>query len=157
MTKKELSSRMTETIRHCCDYVSNEGIKLEPVNNWFGTPVNVWQYAATSEMNMERQLRDLKGEERKTTFMSDLSIGEWYGMRGVLDTVKDAVTSWKDDETYMAEFILCLNLKLLEHHARGNVSWVRLYVYLFEDIRDLIYDYYEGDEKKTGYLYSYLD
>lgn len=157
MTKKEFTSRLTDIICHCGDYVSNEGIKLEPVNNWFGTPVNVWQYAATSEMNMERQLSELKGENRKTTFMSDLSIGEWYGMRGVLDTVKNAVSSWKDDEEYMAEFILCLNWKSWEHHARGNMSWVRLYVYLFEDIRDLIYDYYSKDEKKTGYLYDYID
>lgn len=155
MTKKEFKSRLINIIYNIVDEV--EGLKLESVNDWFGTPVDVWQYAATSEANMERQLRDLKGGERKTTFMSDLSIGEWYGMRGVLDTVKNAVSSWKDDETYMAEFILCLNWKSWEHAARNKDSWTQLYTCLFEDIRDLMYDYYSGDEKKTGYLYRYLN
>lgn len=156
MTKKEFKARLLEIIRHAGDYVANEGLELEPVNNWFGIPVNVFQYSATSERCMEMQLSEL-GKERLTTFMSDLSIGEWYGLSGVLDTIKNAVTSWKDDETYMAEFVLCVNWKSWEHDARKNPNWVKLWSFLYEQIRDLMYDYYEEDENKTAYLWDYLD
>lgn len=89
--------------------------------------------------------------------MSDLSTGEWFGFNGVLDTVKNALTSWKDDEEYMAEFVLCCSWKAWEHGARKNTQWVRAYSFLYDNIRDLMYDYYAEDEEKTAYMYEYLD
>ena len=100
MKKSEFKNRLDEIISTAKEQFICT--KFEAVNNWMGTPVNVFQYSATSERCMERNLSEC-GKERKTTFMSDLSIGEWYGLNGVLDTVKNAVSSWKDDEKYMAE------------------------------------------------------
>ena len=154
MEKKEFASRLREIISTAKENFS--GAKFEAVNNWMGTPVNLFQYAATSERCMERNLAEC-GKKRKTTFMSDLSTGEWFGFNGVLDTVKNAVSSWKDDEEYMAEFVLCTNWKAWEHDARKNTQWVRAYSFLYDNIRDLMYDYYAEDEEKTAYMYEYLD
>lgn len=155
MEKSEFKIRLNEIVTATNNAFN--GVVFESVANWFGTPVNAFQYAATSERCMERQLEDLKGDERKTTFMSDLSLGEWCGMKGALDTVKNAVSSWKDDEVYMAEFVLCVNWKAWEHDARGNSNWVRFWSFVFEHVRDLMYDYYSGDDEKTRYLWEYLD
>ena len=134
------------------------GKELEPVNVWVDrTFGDAFSYAAASEYCMERQLEAFGKGERKTTFMSDLSLGEWFGLNGMLDTFKNAVSSWKDDEEYMAEFILCVNWKAWEHAARKNHTWGQIYSGLYYAIKDLMFRYYEGDEKKTNYLWSYLD
>lgn len=154
MEKKEFTSRLREIISTAKGQFIDT--KFEAVNSWFGTPVNVFQYAATSERCMERNLAE-SGKERKTTFMNDLSIGEWYGLNGVLDTVKNVMSSWKDDEKYMAEFVLCCNWKAWEHDARKNANWVHFWSFVYEHVRDLMYDYYAEDEEKTAYMYKYLD
>lgn len=154
MEKSEFTRRLNKIITATKNAFN--GVSFESVGDWFGTPVNVFQYAATSEYNMERQLSEC-GKERKTTFMGDLSRGEWFGMKGALETVKNAVSSWKDDEVFMAEFILCTNWKAWEHDARGNTNWVKFWSFVFEHVRDLMYDYYSGDDEKTRYLWEYLD
>lgn len=107
---------------------------------------------------MEKQLAELKGCERKYTFMHDFSIGEWCeSWRGLLDTLRRCLVEYCDNEKAASELVLCVNLKAWEHHARGNANWARLYSLLYEDIRDLMYDYYEGDEEKTSYMWRYLD
>jgi len=156
MNKKEFNSRVVSVTTDAMTAIS--GKSLESTHNWFGTPVtNVFIYGAISERNMERQLMELKGCKRKTTFMSDLSVAEWCGWRSLLYTIKNVMKSWKDDETYIAEFVLCVNWKAWEHSARGNDVWAAFYSALYEGVRDLMYDYYEGDDKKTSYLFEYLD
>lgn len=154
MGKKEFASRLCEIISTAKQEFI--GTKFEAVNNWMGIPVNVFQYAATSERCMERNLSEC-GKERKTTFMSDLSIGEWCGLHGVLDTIKNAMLSWKDDEEYMSEFVLCCNWKAWEHNARKNVNWAKFWSFIYGQVRDPMYDYYAEDEEKTAYMYEYLD
>lgn len=128
MKKKEFASRLRSVIAAANERFSNT--KFEAVNNWMGIPINMFQYGATSERCMENNLAQC-GKERKTTFMSDLSTGEWFGLRGVLDTIKNAMSSWKDDEEYMAEFVLCCNWKAWEHDARKKCQLGKvLVVYL---------------------------
>ena len=148
---KRVNSLISETMTECA------GIQLTGANMWMGQRIPTpFHYGAISEHYMEKQLQE-NGKERKTTFMSDLSVGEWYGSRGLFDTIKNATKSWKDDEIFMAEFVFCINWKAWEHDARGNTGWCRLYSVLYEKIRDLVYDYYEGNDEKTAYLYEYLD
>lgn len=156
MEKKEFNSRLRDVITKTENAFN--GVKFESVASWMGQPVpNVFTYAAISERCMERQLNELKGMERQTTFMADLSIGEWCGVSSVLDTIKRAVSEWKDNVEYMAEFVLCVNWKAWEHAARENENWVKFWSFAFEQVRDLMYDYYADDDEKTRYLWEYLD
>lgn len=156
MTTNEFQSEVNKIIRLMNEQFN--GTKMEAVNTWCGQPLrNVFQYAATSEACMENNLAQV-GKERHTTFMSDISIGEWCdGIHGVLDTIKRAMNEWHDNEEYMAEFILCVNWKAWEHHGRKNPEWTKFYSCLYDNVRDLMYDYYADDEEKTSYLYEYLD
>ena len=157
MTKKDFEKRIKSIFSQVLAEMN--GAEMESVSMWCGTRIgNVFQYGAVSERSMERQLMDLKGCERKTTFMSDLSIGEWCSSwRGVFDTIHRSMVSWKDNVEMMSEFVLCVNWKAWEHSARGNANWTKLYSLLYEGVRDLMYDYYEGDSQKTSYMWSYLD
>ena len=158
MEKKEFDYRLSEIVRHLQeDAIENES-RFENVRTWLGKPMpNAIVYGAQSEYKMECQLMELKGEERKTTFMSDLSIAEWFGVSSVIDTMHSAIKNWVDDVEYIAEFILCVNWKAWEHDARDNRQWALFYSCAYECIVDLIYDYFEGDETKTNYLWQYFD
>lgn len=157
MNKSEFCKRIDEILLTVGREMN--GIKLEPVNMWNVQEVpNVFAYAATCEHCVERQLEDLKGCERKTTFTADLSIGEWVsGWSGVFDTLRRCMVEWRDNVEFMSEFVLCVNWKAWEHHARQNFMWAKFYSLLYEGVRDLMYDYYEGDEDKTSYMWHYLD
>lgn len=156
MTKKEFKSALLNIFAQVLTELN--GTKLERVNNWNGEiiPAPII-YGAISERCMERQLKELSGRKRLTTFMSDLSVGEWFGLASFLDTIKNAMVSWKDDEKYMAEFVLCVNWKAWEHDARENYGWSALYSRLYDGIRDLMFEYYENEPDKSSYLWQYLD
>ena len=135
------------------------GATLESVTMWQGHRIsNVFAYGAISERCMEKQLEELKGCKRHWTFMSDFSIGEWCeGYKGLFDTISRCMLSYRDNVEAMSEFVLSVNWKSWEHYARGNNQWAKMYSLLYEGVRDLMYDYYEGDEEKTSYMWSYLD
>lgn len=157
MTRKDFVSRIESIFGTVTKEM--DGQKFESVSTWQGKRIaNVFAYAATSEKCMEHNLEEICGRERKTTFMSDLSIGEWSeSWRGVFDTTRSALLEWRDNVEYIAEFVLCVNWKAWEHHARGNESWTKFYSLLYDGVRDLMFDYYEGDEEKASYLFEYLD
>lgn len=157
MTKKEFCKRIDEIFVTVGREMN--GVKLESVSMWNGRRVpSVFAYAAACERGMEVNLDAIKGCKRRTTFTADLSIGEWCdGWRGVFDTVRRAMTEWRDNVEYMSEFVLCVNWKSWEHFGRENHMWAKFYGLLYEGVRDLMYDYYEGDDEKTSYMWRYLD
>ena len=158
MKAKELERRVKGAIKAVKENIN--GYDAEPVNIWCGRKLSSAQfYGAVSMKTMEDNLADLgNGHKRITTFMSDLSVAEWCGgYDAVLDTTKRVINEWKDNVEYMSEFVLCTNWKAWEHDARSNYNWARFYSILFECVRDLMYDYYEGDEEKVGYMWRYLD
>ena len=150
MNKQDFNRRVVDIINGAKSFT-----ELENTRDWFGQPINMFLYAAICEKCQEDNM--FKGK-RETTFMADFSCAEYgFGLSGVLDTFKNAAKSWRDDERYMAEMILVMNFKSWEHYERKHTNWSRLYTYLYECLRDLVYDYYENDEKKTSYVWSYLD
>jgi hypothetical protein len=132
---------------------------LEDVRMWLGVRMqNCFAYGMQSEACMERQLHDMTGRERQTTFMSDMSVAEWVGgLQGLLDTIRDILHAWINNEVYIAEFILCVNWKSWEHYARGNDNWAKVYSTLYHELYAIIMDYHEGDSEKTEYIWEYLD
>ena len=154
MAKKDFDKRLKELDK----FMTVNDSPMEHVNKWHSqTLPNVFAYGATSEHCMEMQLAEV-GKERITTFMSDLSIAEWCeSKKGVISTCKNVLKEWRDDEKYMSEFVLCVNWKAWEHDARKNYQWSKFYSLLYDWVRDYVYDYYEGDGKKTAYVWEYLD
>lgn len=133
---------------------------MERVNTWCGQKVsNVFAYAATSEKNMELNMETI-GKNRETTYMFDLAIAEWVeGRNGVLETVIDALKehATDSDTTYTQELSISIYFKGMEHYARKNIEWAKFYFELFDDVRYLMYDYYEGDKERSYAYWKYLD
>lgn len=117
---------------------------------------NVFVYGAMNEKYFENVAADM-GYTRKTTFFSDLSIAEWYGLDAIKETFNDVMKSWINDPKYIAEFALSLNWKSWQHHAYKNDEATQLYIQLYYDAEEKIYKHFSGNEEATSYIFSILD
>lgn len=91
----------------------------------------------------------------KTTFWSDFSIADKFGIEGIKDTFKRAFEEWKNNYIYLTELVLVLNWKLWEHYENGNDSIARVYNDLWEQAQSYGYDNLEGEE--LSYFIRTLD
>lgn len=127
--------------------------------------MNVFQYAATAEANFERMYQEI-GHERITTFYSDLSIGEWYGRKGINDTYRLVMKSWIDNIEFITEFCICLNWKAWQWASEWNplnfseesrYILVELYSNLHNKCKNAILKHYKKDEKALNYFLKMID
>lgn len=114
--------------------------------------INVFQYAANCEVMFESFLNSV-GKERKTTFFSDLSIAELYGETAVLRTYKDVMKEWKDDITYMCEWVISLNQKSWQHY-KSNPQLAKLYNSLWQKTDAFCCEHFKDEELKQYYEYT---
>ena len=93
---------------------------------------------------------NLAGYESITTFWSDFTIADAFGVDAVEDTFNRAFAEWKSDYKYLTELVLVLNHKMWEHQDEN------------EDLGDLYYslwfeaDSYASDNLKDDELAYYL-
>jgi hypothetical protein len=76
--------------------------------------MDIFEYAAKNEICFE-QFMESVGKTRKTTFFSDLSIAEVYGVNNIKDTYKRVMKSWGKNLEYMCEWVISLNQKIWQH------------------------------------------
>lgn len=155
MNKKEFERQLRTISQFAAEFA--ESNKAEAVNIINGrTLPDPLTYGIVCMSIMERNLADV-GKERMTTYMSDLSIAEWYGFGAVVDTIEKAIKQQANDVEYMAELVLCVNWKSWEHFSRGNNTWSKFYSVLYEMTYDLVLSYYKKDKEAMHYLFDYLD
>ena len=63
----------------------------------------------------------------KTTFWSDFSIADVFGVSAVEDTFNRAFEEWKTDHVYLTELVLVTNWKLWQHYNSGNMRLAKVY------------------------------
>lgn len=159
MTKKEFNQKVSEM----CDFVKAheyENMRDELVQRNIRDP---FTYGAWCEHNFEMNLRE--DYNRKTTYTSDFSIAEWYvpieGMSAIVNTLRNALTNWRDNIEFFAEIIIVLNMKAWEHSARSNRQYAEMYSELYLDAKCLYFDWFDSDNKKHDkameYYYDYVD
>lgn len=118
---------------------------------------DVFRYAVWCEHNFEINLKDNTGKERKYTFFSDISIGECYGICGVVDTIKGCFKCGYSEEA-IAELLISINYKAWEMQARHFPAWAEFYSNVYNALYSLVMDYYEEhDQKAADYVANYLD
>ena len=163
MTKKDFNQKVREMCAyintHKCDDMREQ---LKPFVQKYCLQA-VFAYAYWCEYNFERNLRE--DYKRKTTYTADFSIAEWCvpveGMSAIADTLRNALTNWRDDIKFFAEIVIVLNLKAHEHAARGNWEYSEMYSELYIDAKCLYFDWFDKDNKQHGeamdYYYNYVD
>lgn len=115
---------------------------------------NALQYGACEEQIIENIFAEV-GYTRKSTFFSDLSIAEWYGVKEVEDTIRRVVKNWFEDTEMFTEFVMCINHKSWEHYQRQNAELAQLYSEKFYELKDLVYE--KWDREALDYFYKTTD
>lgn len=106
--------------------------------------MNVIEYAHRNEVMFENQCNEI-GYKRQTSFYSDLSIAEFYGIDAVKETYNNIVKHWSNDVVYFSEFVLCLNWKIHQHYQK-NPALARAYNNLWVEADKLAYNTYKGED-----------
>ena len=60
------------------------------------------------------------GQETKTTFWSDFSIADVFGINAIKDAYNRAFEEWKDDYVYLTELAIVLNLKVWDWYDKND-------------------------------------
>lgn len=159
MKKSDFNARVKEI----CDFIKGheyDNMRDELIQRNIRNP---FVYGMWCEKNFEANLRE--DYKRKTTYTSDFSIAEWCvpvdGMNAIADTLRNALTNWRDSVEWFTEIMLVVNMKSWEHAARHNNNYGRMYSDLYYMVRDLYFDWFDESHPKhaeaIAYYYDYVD
>ena len=107
---------------------------------------NLLQRAAAEEAAWRQFVKE-NGYESFTTFWSDFTIADAYGVGGVIDTYNRAFEGWKDDCKYLTELIMVLNHKIWHHYGK-NEELAKLYDTLWKRADAWAVENLKGDDLK---------
>lgn len=93
--------------------------------------------------------------EFSTTFWSDFSIADAFGISAIKDTYKRAFNEWKDQYKYLTDLVMVLNHKCWYWFEHGNQEYSQLYSDLFYEAQDYGYEHLKGEE--LTYFWKTLD
>lgn len=71
-------------------------------------------------MTWEQWMESELGYKCKTTFWSDFSIADLFGIENVKETFKIAFEEWKTNYEFLTELVIVLNHKISFHYKRNN-------------------------------------
>lgn len=116
--------------------------------------MNIFQKAAIAQANFNAATAE-NGYKSFTTFYSDLTIADCFGIEAIKDTYNRVVRDWFDNTEYFTEFVMSLNYKCWEMYDKGNEALSRLYGDLFQQAQDKVYD--EWDKEAADYYWRTTD
>ena len=111
-------------------------------------------YAKNCELWWLNFLNDITDYKPKTTFFSDLSIAEYFGINAIKDTYNKVLKEWKNNIEYFTEFTMCLNHKSWQFSGK-NDELCDLYVKLYYNALDFADNNFNNEE--LSYFYRILD
>ena len=94
---------------------------------------------------LEWKLAEAIGYTPITTFWTDFSIADVYGLDGIQDTYNRAFNEWKGDYKYLTELVMVLNHKIWEW-CNLDDKRARLYDKLWRETADYALDNLKGEE-----------
>lgn len=91
------------------------------------------------------RIEELTGYKPQTTFYTDFSIADKFGVKAIKDTYSNAFNSWKDNVVYVTELCMVLNWKL---HRWYNVKdeYAKVYNDLYLKLDEWCMENLKGDD-----------
>ena len=87
------------------------------------------------------------GYELKTTFWSDFSIADAFGIDAIKDTFNRAFNEWKNNVEYVTELAMVMSWKSC-HYYDKNVQYMNLYSELYHKVDGWCMDNLKGNDLK---------
>ena len=88
---------------------------------------------------------NINGYETITSFWSDFTIADRFGVNAIKDTYKRAFNEWKDNYKYLTELVMVLNWKIWQFHEKNN-QYTEVYNKLWEEADAYACNNLKGDE-----------
>ena len=83
--------------------------------------------------------------ETITSFWSDFTIADRFGVSAIKDTYKRAFNEWKDNYKYLTELVMVLNWKIWQFYEKNN-QYAEVYNKLWEEADEYACNNLKGDE-----------
>jgi len=99
-------------------------------------------------------IEKMTGYKPLTTFWSDFSMAEQFGIEAVKGTFKRAFEEWKGDYKFLTELVMVLNHKIWQWYEK-NDELARVYNALWEEADNYGCENLKGEE--LDYFYKTLD
>lgn len=96
----------------------------------------------------------MNGYEMTTTFWTDFSIADAFGINAIKDTYKRAFKEWKSNYIYLTELVIVLNLKIWEWYEKDE-GRARVYNELWEKADLYACEHLKGEE--LSFFYNTTD
>ena len=96
------------------------------------------------------KMAEMIGYTPITTFWTDFSIADVYGVSGIQDTFDRAFEHWKGDYKYLTELVMVLNHKIWEWYDLDEER-AELYDKLWRQAADYATKNLKGDELRYYY------
>ena len=88
---------------------------------------------------------NINGYETITSFWSDFTIADRFGVSAIKDTYKRAFNEWKDNYKYLTELVMVLNWKIWQFYEKNN-QYAEVYNKLWEEADEYACNNLKGDE-----------
>lgn len=88
---------------------------------------------------------NINGYETITSFWSDFTIADRFGVSAIKDTYKRAFNEWKDNYKYLTELVMVLNWKIWQFYEKNN-QYTEVYNKLWEEADAYACNNLKGDE-----------
>ena len=86
--------------------------------------------------------------EFKTTFWSDFTIADKFGVDAIKNTYARAFKEWKDNIEYITELSIVLNWKSWEHYDEKNEILSKLYIDIWNELDSYLLDTLKDNDLK---------
>lgn len=91
------------------------------------------------------------GYEMTTTFWSDFTIADMFGINAIKDTYKRAFKEWKENYVYLTELVIVLNYKIWQFYEKGDTEYEAVYKDLWEETYEYAWTHLKDDELRFFY------
>ncbi len=97
------------------------------------------------------------------TFVSDLAIADWFGMKEVKQTIKQVLSEWGTDYEALTEFIVSVNWMAWFHDAlssngvEGREEFIKFYSEEYYRLRDEFYKRFKDNEEAKKHFFEMTD
>lgn len=100
------------------------------------------------------RIEEVTGYKPITTFYTDFSIADNFGIEAIKDTYKRAFKEWRNNYKYLTELVMALNWKIWEHHE-SNEEFASIYNELWSETDKYAQENLTGEE--LSYFYRTTD
>ena len=91
-------------------------------------------------------IEKVTGYKPITTFWSDFTTAEFFGLKAIQDTFNRAFKEWKDNAEYVTELSMVLNHKIWQYYEDDNEPYARLYDKLWKQVDSWCCDNLKGKD-----------